>query len=165
MLTKLLSLFKSEAIPKKVAFIDGDQALAQNLEVYDQYIKGRGIEAHFIRQLLDGHNTPKALNKEQYKDLNKIFLSGLSHGKEVVDKFIGAYIQKCVCEGYKEITVVSSDYDFIDIFKMASQIDGRASGLTFRLIVPNAIGKLEKIPEQMLNIEIIKPFAKVYNVN
>lgn len=140
--------------PKKIAFIDGDQAIHQVLNAYDKYVAGTGTETHFIRMKEEGHNEPKALRK--YKDLNRIFLAGMTAKKEVVDKFIGAYIQRAVSEGYKEITVISSDYDFIDIFKMAVQVDPNASKVTFRMIIPKAQGRAAELPTKMLNIEIIK---------
>lgn len=139
---------------KKIAFIDGDQPIPLLLKAYDEHIAGTGTETHFIRLLAKGTAEPKALRK--IDSFNKIYLEGLTSGKEVVDKFIGAYIQRAVSEGYSEITVVSSDYDFIDIFKMAVQVDPSAASITFRMIIPRAVGRLADLPPKIMNIEIVK---------
>lgn len=148
---KFLDIFRK---PKKIAFIDGDQNIPQMLKAYTKYVANTGTETHFIKLKEENHNEPKVLKK--YQDMNKIFLSGMTSGKEVVDKFIGAYIQRAVSEGYKEITVISCDYDFIDIFKMAVRVDPNASKVTFRMIIPKAQGRACELPSQLLNIEIIK---------
>ena len=77
----------------------------------------------------------------------------MSTGKEITDKFIAAYIQKAIADKFNSITVVSSDYDFIDIFKMAAQISD-TSKLKFRMIVPHAVGRLRDT--KIAGVEIIK---------
>ena len=149
-----MNIFKWFKREKKIAFIDGDQALTGLLEAYDKYVKGTGTETHLIRMIINGHREPKQLRPIQ--GINKIYLENLTKGKEVVDKFIGAYIQRAVSEGYTHITVISSDYDFIDIFKMAMVVDERASKVTFRMIVPNPQGRMVNAPDKDMNIEIIK---------
>lgn len=146
----LFNLFRR----KKIAFIDGDQNVHQVLKAYEKYVANTGTETHFIQLKPEGHNEPKLLRNRS--DFNKIYLAGMTAKKEVVDKFISAYIQRAVSEGYKEITVISSDYDFIDIFKMAVQVDPNASRVTFRMIIPKAQGRAAELPEKLLNIEIIK---------
>lgn len=135
---------------KSIAFIDGDQPIPPLLEVYNKYLKN--TETHFVRAILSDANPPKALKKTGF---NKIYLRDLSAGKECTDKFIAAFIQKSLQEGYTNITVVSSDYDFVDIFKMAAQLNPNAK-VSFRLIVPRAEGKLKEIPNKFMNIEIVK---------
>lgn len=139
---------------KKIAFIDGDQDLHKVLETYQKYVANTNTETHLVRLKRESHNEPKILRKT--KNINKIYLDGYTSKKEVVDKFIGAYIQKAVSDGYKEISVISSDYDFIDIFKMAVRIDPNATNILFKMIVPHAEGRLCDLPEKILNIEIIK---------
>jgi predicted RNA-binding protein with PIN domain len=146
---KLLNLFRK----KKIAFIDGDQSIQHSLKIYKKYLANTNTETHLIKLLPPGHNQPKLLKNV---DFNKIYISEYTSSKECVDKFIGAYIQHAVSAGYQEITVVSSDYDFIDIFKMASMIDQRAKKITFRLIVPQAKGRLNDLPPKFRNIEVIK---------
>jgi len=143
--------FKPKAI-KKIAFLDGDQQLAGLLDAYGKYLVG--TETHLIRLECATHAEPKILRK--VLDINKIYLSGLSGGKEIVDKFIAAYIQKAVHDGYGHITVVSSDYDFIDIFKMAVILNPEAADVTFRIIVPHAQGRMVDTPDKIANIEIVK---------
>ena len=138
--------------PKRIAFLDGDQPLPGILHAYDTYLKG--IETHLVRLKENDQNEPKILRKTT--GINKIYLSGYTAGKEVTDKFIVAYIQKAVHDGYKDITVVSSDYDFIDAFKMSVQLNPSASNISFRMIIPDAIGKLKECPNQISNIQIIK---------
>lgn len=150
MITKFLSFFRK----KKIAFIDGDQPLHQVLKAYNKYIANTGTETHLIRIKEEQHNEPKALRN--VSGVNKIYLSGMTAKKEVTDKFIGAYIQRAVSEGYREITVISNDYDFIDIFKMAVQVDSAAAKVTFRMIMPKAQGRAVDLPAKMLNIEVIR---------
>lgn len=143
---------------RKIAFIDGDQHLPELLKAYQDHVAGTNTETHLIRLMSKSKsnrdNEPHVLRK--IKGINKIYLDGFSTGKEVTDKFIGAYIQKAIADGYTHITVVSGDYDFIDIFKMAAIVDKKASKLTFRMVIPNAKGRLKDLPEQLLNIEIVK---------
>lgn len=90
-------------------------------------------------------------------DVNKIYLVGYSKGKEVVDKFIGAYIQKALSDGYTDITVVSSDYDFIDIFKMALVLNPTIdNNVSFRMIIPKPKGRLAALPTKVCNIDVIR---------
>lgn len=142
---------------RKIAFIDGDQSLPDVLRAYQKHVANTNTETHLVRLMTRNSNRniePIILRK--LENVNKIYLEGFSTGKEVTDKFIGAYIQKAINDGYTHITVVSSDYDFIDIFKMAAIVDKDASKLTFRMVIPNAQGRVRELPDQMLNIEIIK---------
>lgn len=148
---KLLSLFKRH---RKIAFIDGDQNVQPLIEAYKKYLANTGTETHFIRMEPANHNEPKLLRGDF--GFNKIYLKGFTSRKEVVDKFIGAYIQRSISEGYDHITVISSDYDFIDIFKMAVQIEPKAVNVTFRMIIPDPKGRLLELPDHIMNIEIIK---------
>ncbi len=108
-----------------------------------------------MRLLSDDAKPPRCL--KDTPDINKIYLRGYTTGKEVADKFIGAYIQKSIHDGYNDITVVSSDYDFIDIFKMAMLLNPSAKNLTFRIIVPNAQGRIADMPDRVANIEVVRP--------
>ena len=140
---------------RKIAFIDGDQSLPELLECYEQCIQGTKTDTFFIRAMAEGVNPPKIMKK--FKDVTSVMLIGYTAGKEVVDKYIGASIQKAINDGYTEITVISGDYDFIDIFKMAMKIDERANNVTFKMIVPrNATKKKVAIPKQNLNINVLK---------
>lgn len=150
--SKFMSLFKSKE--KRIAFIDGDQGIHGLIHAYHTYIANTNTETHFIR-LRNSGGEPKGL-KRLPTEVNRIYLEGFRTGKEIVDKYIAAYIQKAVTEGYTHITIVSSDYDFFDIFKMAVLVDDRASLLTFKLIVPKAEGMIKTLPHQVANIEIIK---------
>jgi hypothetical protein len=148
--------FKPKAV-KKIAFLDGDQALVGIVGAYQKYLIG--TETHLVRALTGISNgDPKSREPKILRDLdiNKIYLDGYTKGKEIVDKFIGAYIQKAIGDGYKHITVVSSDYDFIDIFKMAVVLNPMATDVTFRIIVPHAQGKLAEMPDQVANIEVVR---------
>lgn len=146
--------------PTKIAFLDGDNPLPCILDAYAKHL--RGIETHLVRTLRGEENPPKILSKSSEK-INKIYLRGLTTGKETTDKFIGAYIQKAITDGYKEITVVSMDYDFIDIFKMAIQLNPQVDNVTFRIIVPdvpNQTGRLYnsevKGIEKISNISVVR---------
>lgn len=137
---------------KRIVFIDGDQDIPVSIAAYNKY--GKGSETHIVRQIFSNHEPPKALRN--MSGPNMVFLRGYTSGKEIVDKFIGASIQKAIADGYTHITVVSSDYDFIDIFKMAAMIDPKASEVTFRMVIPNPQGRMVDLGDQIANIEIIK---------
>lgn len=141
-----------EPAPRKIAFIDGDQDVIHNLGAYHKHIKGNGYETHFIT-ITTTPNKVKALAKEP--KFNVINLGGmnLASGKEVTDKYIAAYIQKAVADGYNDIIVVSNDYDFVDIFKMSAQLCDM-SKIHFKLIAPKATGKLVNC--KVAGLEIIR---------
>ena len=153
MLAKFFKWFKKSE--KSIAFLDGDQSLPGILAAHHKYLLG--IETHLVRLKDASAGEPKCLRK--LDGVNKIYLSGYSASKEVTDKFIGAYIQKAVQDGYSNITVVSSDYDFIDIFKMAVVLNPGAANLKFRMIIPHAKGRLAELPEAVANIEIVRETA------
>lgn len=143
---------------RRIAFIDGDQSLPDVLRAHQKHIVGTDTETHLVRLLSpqkDRDTEPRILRG--VVGINKIYLGGFSTGKEVTDKFIGAYIQKAISDGYTHISVISSDYDFIDIFKLAIVLDDRAKNLTFRMIVPTKASKrLNEMPDRLLNIEIVR---------
>lgn len=150
MLSTVKSWFKKA--PRKIAFLDGDQPIPGIIAAHQKYLKG--VETHLVRLEHESRNEPILLRNID-KDINKIYLRGYTNGKEVVDKFIGAYIQKALSDGYTDITVVSSDYDFIDIFKMAVQLNPSAAAVTFRMVIPNGQGRVCDLPAQLLNIEVL----------
>jgi len=147
------SLFATKKI-RRIAFLDGDQPLPGVLSAYHKYVVGTGTDTHLIRYKRDDHKEPKIL--KNLDEVNKVYLTGYRTGKEIVDKFIAGSIQQAVSDGYQHITVISSDYDFIDIFKMAVQINPSASNVSFHIIVPHAQGMMVDTPAQIANIEIIK---------
>lgn len=150
----LFTALKAKFFPKtdrKIAFLDGDQPLPGIIAAYDTYLKG--IETHLVRAKTPNSGEPHILRNVKF---NKIYLEGYTTRKEITDKFIGAYIQKALSDGYTHITVVSSDYDFIDTFKMAVMLNPSATNVAFRMIVPNAKGRLAQLGEQVMNIEIVK---------
>ena len=139
---------------KSAAFIDGDQDLQAAIAAHNTHIKGKYDEIYFVRLApAPGCNPPKLLKK--LEGAEKIFVEG-SSGKEVVDKFIAGYIHRAVSEGFTEIAVLSNDFDFIDIFKMAAQINPRCEKVTFRLIAPKACGRLKDFESSVTNIEVVK---------
>jgi len=52
--------------------------------------------------------------------------------------------------------VISNDYDFIDIFKMAAQINERAQEVTFRIITPAPKGRLAEMSAMVSNISVVR---------
>jgi hypothetical protein len=138
--------------PKQIAFLDGDNPLPGVIAAHAKHLKG--VETHLVRAMTEKSGEPHILRN--LTGINKIYLRGYTVGKEVTDKFIGAYIQKAIQDGYKEITVVSSDYDFIDIFKMAVLLNPEASNVSFRMIIPNSQGRLHQLPANICNISIIR---------
>lgn len=143
----------SNKAEKRIAFLDGDQPLPGIINAYNLFLKG--TETHLIRLQNSSHAEPKILKKLD-SSINKIYLVDYTAGKEVVDKFITAYIQKAIDSKYTHITVVSSDYDFIDTFKMSVMLNPLASHVTFRMIVPKAKGRLSEFESNVVNIEIVK---------
>ena len=139
---------------KKIAFLDGDRPLPGIIDAYKKYLIG--TETHLVRAYTESKsNREPHILRHLGADINKIYLSGYSTGKEIVDKFIAAYIQKALQDGYTHITVVSSGYDFIDIFKMAVTLNPGMSKVMFRMIVPRPQGRLDESME-LANIEIVK---------
>ena len=163
MWNKLFALFglapiepTSPVIDKRIAFIDGDQPIEGILSAYNRYVANTNTETHVVR-LSNGGAIPKKLKSFNGDGhVNKIYLNGFKTGKEVVDKFIAGYIQRAVNEGYTHISVISSDYDFIDIFRMAVQIDEKANNVSFHMIIPNPIGSVRNAPAKIANITITK---------
>ncbi len=143
-------MFKKEVPIKRIAYLDGDQSITEIVQAYHKYL--HDIETHCVR-VMSGL-PPKQLEKET--GFNKIYLQGYRKGKEVTDKFISACIQKAVTDGYKEITVVSGDYDFIDIFKMAIQLNPNITDVTFRMIVPSKHLNSKDHTVQNSAIQIVK---------
>lgn len=150
---KLLSVFKKPE--KSIAFLDCDQPIPPVLLAKDKYLQNYS-QVFSIR-----HSTaataPKSLRDRP--DINQIYLEGFRRKAETTDKFIAMLIQNAVRDGYSTITVVSADYDFIDIFKMCITInDLPNASLKFKLIVPYIHNRLEesKWLESKSNIEIIK---------
>ena len=156
MFSVIKNFFRSATQTKTVAYIDGDQDVPAAIDAYSKYIKGTTKEVYFVRA--GSGNDPKSLRRSpHYNELTKIRLKGFASKKEITDKYITALIQKAVTEGYGHITVVSSDYDFIDIFKMAMILNPQASNVTFRMIVPTkAVGKVATCETQQGNIEVIR---------
>lgn len=141
--------------PKRIAFIDGDQDLRKCIKIHREMLSG--IETHLVRIQNDEHNKPKVLRN--VTNINVTNLIGFKTKKEVTDKYIGAYIQKVLSDGYKEIIVVSNDFDFVDIFKMIIQLNPNLSGVSFRIITYNAQGSLDNAESEIINtnsIEITK---------
>lgn len=166
MFKSIRNWFKKEQLPqvKKIAFIDGDQPLPVVLKAYEKYVANTGTETHLVRVISEGSEAPKLLRKDNTKEINKIYLRGYASGKEITDKYIAGMIQKAVADGYNHITVISSDYDFFDIFKMSVQINPALESSTMRLIVPKAEGKMVRVTPQVANIEVIK-MRTVYDKN
>jgi hypothetical protein len=154
LLQSILKVFTREKPSKKIAFLDGDQSLPDIIDAYHKHLKN--VETHLIR-VNTGSKEPRILRNQN--GFNKIYLNGYRTGKEVTDKFIGAYIQKAISEGYTDITVVSNDYDFIDVFKMAMQLNLKACSVTFRIIIMDATlnsTSPKVFKNHRRNIEIIK---------
>lgn len=64
--------------------------------------------------------------------------------KEIVDKYISIASQQAIDDGCSKITVISSDYDFIDIFRML-QIANPTKAIEFTLIAPSPSGRLDSL--------------------
>lgn len=136
---------------KSIAFIDGDQFNKSTVKIYNKHCDK--VETYYIRLLNEGKNSrPKFVDNCKF---HKIWLKGYAYGKEVVDKYIAVAIQKAICDGYNHITVVSNDYDFVDIFNMINLINPY-SQFSFRIISETPIGRMKNSPSKINNIEIIK---------
>ena len=148
-----LSFFTQRKIePKpKLVLLDGDQPLLEILAAYTKYIeKQDNCETYFVQLADVTSRGPKVL--KYYPNIKRILLSQFYPGKEIVDKFIFGYIQTAIGKGYTDITIISSDYDFIDIFHMSNQLNIKV--ISFTLIIPRRIGRLKQL-KSMGNITII----------
>ena len=136
---------------KKIAFIDGDQGQKALIAAYTDHVDKDDTVTHYVSASSISSKVAK-----YHPEIIRTQLQGFSTGKEIVDKYIGAAIQKAIGEGFNHITVISSDYDFIDIFKLITILDETASNLTFRMIVPRLTSKTAPLPAKLANIEVIK---------
>lgn len=129
--------------------IDGDQPLPGLFRAYKHYKPTIDLaEVHFVNCC----SLPKLL--KSYPEINGICLNMFSKGKEVSDKFISILIQSAITKGYNEITVISGDYDFIDIFGMCNIVNCN-NKVKFTLVIPKAFGRLNQL-ESTDNIMVIK---------
>lgn len=135
---------------RKIAFIDGDQFTNKNMSIYRTHILKKGYECQFIT----ASNIPKKVTKE--KRINITRLHGFRAGKEATDKYISAYMQKSIGEGYNDILIVSSDYDFVDIFKMTAMLNTDAKTLKFTLVVPDSGRWTPKQTEHAKHVDIVR---------
>lgn len=137
--------------PKPLLILmDGDQSIPDLFRSYRKYIKNLdNYETRFIRY---GGSFPKIL--KTFPEIQCTYLQYLSHSKEVVDKFIFGLIQTEISNGYTNIAIISSDYDFIDIFKMSNIINAHKN-IKFTLVVPKPRGRLSEINSNE-NIEVVK---------
>ena len=150
---RFLSFFtKRKAVSKpKLVLLDGDQPLLEILKSYTRYIEPHDNQETYFIQLADvSSKGPKVL--KYYPKITRILLSGFSSGKEIVDKYIFGYIQTAISNGYTDITVISSDYDFIDIFRMSNRLNVKV--ISFTLIIPRRAGRLKSL-KSIDNITII----------
>lgn len=131
---------------KKIAFIDGDQNQSRGIAAYHTYFKS--TETHFVTT----NTVPNRVTA--IAAINVVRLQGYRVGKEVTDKYIGACIQKAICAGYRDISVVSSDYDFIDIFKMAILLNPDVTDIVFRMVVPKPKGRI-CTTKSTVNIQVV----------
>ena len=134
-------------VRKSIAFIDGDQDAIKAVAAYEAHLKGKISEVYFITVM----SIPNRIKKLVSENFIVTQLEGYTPGKEATDKYIIAAIQKAVFDGYNDITIVSSDYDFVDIFKMTAQLVDM-SRIKFTLVVPKAEGRLKKCSVVGLNI-------------
>lgn len=125
-----LNWFRKPTQEKGCVFIDGDGGVPQLMDAFDKYAKGS--EAYFVRQCSKDCE-PRIMRDRE--DFNKIFLAGMKTRKEATDKFIAMMLQQKIRDGYSNFTVISSDTDFVDIFKMAI-IANPEMNFKFRFIIP-----------------------------
>lgn len=125
----------------ELVIIDGDQPLSQMIDATTQYVNplSHKCDIELIRMQNFKEKIPRILKRFPYK---VVLLKGFSPGKEVTDKFIAMRCQQALREGYSKITVISNDYDFIDIFKMLNVLNN--TNVKFTLVAPKASGRLSK---------------------
>lgn len=142
---------KQPVRPKPLLIImDGDQHIPDLFRSYRKYVANLdNYETRFVRY---GGSFPRIL--KNFPEIQCTYLLHLSHSKEVVDKFIFGLIQTEISKGYTNFAVVSSDYDFIDIFKM-SNIINEHKNIKFTLVVPKPRGRLATINSSE-NIDVVK---------
>ena len=141
---------KQPSIKPQLIIMDGDQPIPELFRAYRNYIIPLGVyETHFVRF---NDSKPKIL--KHFPEIKCVYLTGFTSSKEVVDKYIFGLIQYSVDKGYSDIAVISSDYDFIDIFNMCNIINGNKN-VKFTLIIPKPRGRLVQLNSNE-NIEVIK---------
>lgn len=144
---------------KKIVFIDGDQTTNDMILIYKKYFLEDEIETIFIRFVPKGSNPPSCLKSfSHYPNFKIQLLKNFTAGKEVVDKYITALIQKAVLDGYTDINVISGDYDFVDIFRLVSMTQELKEDISFSLFIPKVPkeSRLAKCGNKIFNVRIIK---------
>lgn len=154
LVAKIRSLFQptKQQVSKRVVFLDGDQPLMEVLAAYRKHVPTK-VETILVRQHRSKENEPRLLRR--VTNIKKVYLTDIKYKKEAVDKFICAAIQKSVDDGYRDIAVVSSDSDFIDIFNFIIQLNSEISTLSFSLIVPSKRSFTKKPTNTGNNIRVV----------
>ncbi len=141
---------KQPPVKPLLIIMDGDQSIPELFRAYKKYVANiDNFETRFIRY---GGSYPKILRR--FPEIQCTYLLHLTSSKEIVDKFIFGLIQTEISKGYTNFAVISSDYDFIDIFKMSNMINNHTN-IKFTLVVPRPRGRLAGM-DSSENIEIIK---------
>lgn len=128
-----------------VVFIDGDQSPVESLRSYSVHTANKNLadaRVEFVLALKGITRPPKKIRR--HKAITVTALRDFKAGKEAVDKYIAIAAQKAIDEGYTKISVISSDYDFIDIFRML-QLANKDCLVEFTLIAPDPKGRLENM--------------------
>lgn len=139
MLRYIITLFKKPKpiikTPLELIFIDGDQDANRQIATFNKISNDRkGFWIHVQREI------PRKLSK--IPNIEAISVRDMAaKGKETTDKYIAIAIQKGVSEGIKKFTVISRDYDFVDIFKMIVMSNPEVE-LDFTLVAAKAQGRL-----------------------
>ena len=129
-LTFISSLFIQKT--KEIVFIDGDQHQAGCMRTFHHLYGDK--ETVLVRQVAvspSGEYNIPVVYKNKSSSFRFVFLSEYRSGKETCDKYVAAAIQKAVAEGYRKITVVSNDYDFVEIFRMIAELNENLEGAEF----------------------------------
>jgi hypothetical protein len=122
---------------KSVLFVDGDMSLVQMDKILHE-IEHNFDEICLVRLNQKDFNEPKIIRRivwEFSDKINYFLVHEWRKGKESTDKFIIAAIQKAVMMNACHIAVLTSDFDFVDVYDIISQINPE-SEIKFEVFMP-----------------------------
>jgi hypothetical protein len=137
---------------KSKIFIDGDVITGDTLSLLDNNYLDKDIT--FVRMFNQTERDPRLIRDRNF---NVVRLRNFNKSKETTDKYIAMAVMKAICNGITNITVVSQDSDFLDIFELINlQIEVECK---FTLVLPPKNKEYKKIkyklPKLSKNIHVI----------
>ena len=127
----IFDFLKPKSVKKPLVLIDGD-SLATSPFIVD--LLKPTMETYWFQAVKNNMAMPKFVKNAEF--IYTVALAGCRTGKEAVDKYIGMVLTKAIIDGYTEIYIVSQDYDFIEIARMAAHIVEPKTKVSIKVVCP-----------------------------